>query len=134
MIHAFFEQATQAASAATNTGGSYSPLLITFFVLGGIFAFLFLAFVICQLFVFPILRKKKMEKDEETKLALLKKIKPGDEVLLASGIFGEVTEKQGQIYFIKIADKTVVKVNRNYIIGYFNEKIAQEVHANKKGK
>ncbi|TNK83937.1 preprotein translocase subunit YajC [Mycoplasmopsis pullorum] len=123
------------AESNTNTSSTsawaYAVQNIGVWVLGGLIL-IYLIFVIA---VFPYLRKKRYEKDQKRKEELIASIKVDDEVLLASGMFGIVKEKQGQILFVEIADNTVVKVNKNYILGFYNEDIAKRLKSKtKKGK
>lgn len=93
-------------------------------------ALIFLYFVLTIVFV-PIIKKRKDDKNLKKRWELYKSLKPGHEVLLAGGIFGEVVDKQGEIYFIEVAPQVVIKINRNYILGFFDQEIANKINDKK---
>ena len=55
-------------------------------------------------------RKKQTEQE-----ALLKSLKAGDRVVLASGIYGVIEGIEGADVYLRIADKTKIRVQRSAI-------------------
>ncbi len=88
----------QAASAQPSLFEAFLPMALVF----GIFYVL----------VIGPSRKKQADQDK-----LLKSLKTGDRVVLASGIFGVVEGVEDAVAYIRIADKTRIKVQRSAIAG-----------------
>ncbi|EFF41520.1 preprotein translocase subunit YajC [Mycoplasmopsis alligatoris] len=99
-----------------------------------VFCSLIALYIIFMLVVIPVLKKKKDDKNFKKRMKLYQELKPGHEVFLASGVFGELVDKQGEIYFVEIAPKVVIKVNRNYILGFFDQEISQKINEEKTKK
>ncbi|ADE19381.1 probable preprotein translocase, YajC subunit [Mycoplasma crocodyli MP145] len=98
-----------------------------------VFCALITLYIFFMMIIIPILKKKKDDKNLKERVKLYQELKPGHEVLMASGVFGELIDKQGEIYFVEIAPNTVIKVNRNYILGFYDQEIATKI-ANQKNK
>lgn len=67
--------------------------------------------------IFYVLVIAPSQKKQATQEALLKNLKPGDNVILASGIFGTVESADGDTVFVRIAEKTRIRVQRSAISG-----------------
>ena len=66
-------------------------------------------FVLIFMYIFTIRPQRVKERKH---LEAVSKLKKGDEVLLDSGIYGEVFSVDKEIVMVKIADKVVVKVHQ----------------------
>ncbi|MFD3445938.1 preprotein translocase subunit YajC [Microbacteriaceae bacterium 4G12] len=76
--------------------------------------------VIIFLLVFvaiPIKQQKKMKKDHEFHREFLDKLLVGDKVLLSSGMYGVVRNKETNAYHIEIAQNVLVEVAPQFIVG-----------------
>lgn len=65
--------------------------------------------------IFYVLVIGPSRKKQERQDALLKGLKAGDKVVLASGIFGVIEGLEGSIAYVRVADKTRLKVQRTAI-------------------
>lgn len=86
----------QAAPAQPSLFEAFLPMAIVF----GIFYVL----------VIGPSRKKQQEQDK-----LLKALKAGDRVILASGIYGVIEGVEESVVYIRIADKTKIRVQRSAV-------------------
>lgn len=75
--------------------------------IGGMFVF-----VLIFMYLFTIRPQKIKEKKH---LEAVSKLKKGDEVLLESGIYGEIFSLDKETIMVKIADKVVIKVHQRGI-------------------
>jgi preprotein translocase subunit YajC len=75
-------------------------------------AFLPMAIVFGIFYVLVIGPSKKKQERQD---ALLKNLKAGDKVVLSSGIFGVVEGLEGEVAYVRVADKTRLKVQRTAI-------------------
>jgi preprotein translocase subunit YajC len=75
-------------------------------------AFLPMAIVFGIFYVLVIGPSRKKQSDQEK---LLKALKAGDRVILASGIYGVIEAIEGSDAYVRIADKTKVRVQRSAI-------------------
>lgn len=75
-------------------------------------AFLPMAIVFGIFYVLVIGPSRKKQAEQEK---LLKALKAGDRVVLASGIYGVVEGVDGSDAFVRIADKTKIRVQRSAI-------------------
>jgi preprotein translocase subunit YajC len=91
-----FFAALQAAPAQPSLFEAFLPMAIVF----GIFYFL----------VIGPSRKKQAAQD-----ALLKSLKAGDRVILASGIYGVIEGVEESVVYVRIADKTKIRVQRSAV-------------------
>lgn len=71
----------------------------------------------------PFLRYRNRKNDKESYLQFQNKLKIGDFVLLSSGIFGRITQMNSEKYSIEIADKVIIQVIPQAIIGIDKERI-----------
>lgn len=75
-------------------------------------AFLPMAIVFGIFYVLVIGPSRKKQTEQET---LLKSLKAGDHVVLASGIYGVIEGLDGADAYVRIADKTKIRVQRSAI-------------------
>ena len=66
------------------------------------------------MYVFSIRPQKIKAKKQEEELSRLKK---GDAIILISGIYGEIQSVESDVFMVKIAEKTVIKVSQQAIRG-----------------
>lgn len=71
----------------------------------------------------PFLRYRNRKNDKESYLQFQNKLKIGDFVLLSSGIFGRIMQMNSEKYSIEIADKVIIQVIPQAIIGIDKERI-----------
>lgn len=74
--------------------------------------FLPLVLMMAAMYFFLIAPQRKKQKEHEKMLAALGS---GDEVLLASGIFGEITGKREDRFVVRIADGVKVEVAKGFV-------------------
>lgn len=77
-------------------------------------AFLPMALVFGIFYVLVIGPSRKKQSDQDK---LLKALKAGDRVVLASGIYGVVEGVEAAVVYVRIAEKTKIKVQRSAISG-----------------
>ncbi|MDX2187875.1 MAG: preprotein translocase subunit YajC [Opitutaceae bacterium] len=102
-INAFLDSASLFIAQATPApapGGS--PLM----------TFLPLVLMMAAMYFFLIAPQRKKQKEHEKMLAALDS---GDQVILASGIYGEITNKKEDRFVVRIADGVKVEVAKAYI-------------------
>ncbi|MEO8501593.1 MAG: preprotein translocase subunit YajC [Vicinamibacteria bacterium] len=75
-------------------------------------AFLPMAVVFGIFYVLVIGPSRKKSAEQES---LLKSLKAGDHVLLASGIYGVIEGIEGSDVYVRIADKTKIRVQRSAV-------------------
>jgi preprotein translocase subunit YajC len=75
-------------------------------------AFLPMAIVFGIFYVLVIGPSRKKQADQE---ALLKALKTGDRVVLASGIYGVIEGVEESVVYVRIADTTRIRVQRSAV-------------------
>lgn len=95
-MHSVYFATLQAAPAQPSVFEAFLPMAIVF----GIFYVL----------VIGPSRKKQADQDK-----LLKSLKAGDRVLLSSGIYGVIEGVEETVAYVRIADKTKIRVQRSAI-------------------
>ena len=75
-------------------------------------AFLPMAIVFGIFYVLVIGPSRKKQADQE---ALLKALKTGDRVVLSSGIYGVIEGVEENVVYVRIADKTRIRVQRSAV-------------------
>lgn len=75
-------------------------------------AFLPMAIVFGIFYVLVIGPSRKKQADQES---LLKSLKAGDRVILASGIYGVIEGIEGSDVYVRVADKTKLRVQRSAV-------------------
>lgn len=58
--------------------------------------------------------------------ALVQSLEPGDEVVLSSGIFGIITEVEGEILWLEVAQDLELKVLRSAVETRFGDEAAED--------
>jgi preprotein translocase subunit YajC len=82
---------------------------------GGGMASLFPLVAIFAIFYFLLIRPQ--QKKSKTHRMMLERLKKGDQVLTAGGVYGKITALADNIVTVEIADKVRVKVARQQIAG-----------------
>lgn len=75
-------------------------------------AFLPMALVFGIFYVLVIGPSRKKQQEQEK---LLKALKAGDRVILASGIYGVIEGVEESVVYVRIADKTKIRVQRSAV-------------------
>ncbi|MGB7473238.1 preprotein translocase subunit YajC [Trichococcus sp.] len=70
----------------------------------------------------PFLQYRNRKNNQESYLQFQKKLKIGDFVLLSSGIFGRITQMNDEKYSIEIADKVIVQIIPQAVVGIDKER------------
>jgi preprotein translocase subunit YajC len=84
------------------------------------FDFLIPVLIIFAVFYFVVFRPQQ-KKMKEHKM-LLDNLKPGDEVLTNSGIYGKIVNISGNIVHLEIAKDVRIKIDKSSISGTISEK------------
>lgn len=100
-----FESVAYAMGAAPQGGGEQGNPIMAFAPL--IIMFLIFYFLLIR----PQQKKQKEHKD------LLAGLKRGDYVLTNGGLYGRITDVDGDVMTIELSDNLEVKVNRGYVAG-----------------
>jgi preprotein translocase subunit YajC len=79
---------------------------------------LFLMLGMLVVFYFLLIRPQQKKAKEHK--AMVDALKPGDNVILHSGLFGRVAGIDGNVMKVEIAKGTEVRVLRNYVAGIAN--------------
>lgn len=82
-----------------------------------IFIVLIVTMFICYFIISPIIKYKGIQQNNEKHSEFLNKLNIGDKVVLNSGIFGTLKEKNEESYSIEISKGIVIKVLPSSIIG-----------------
>ena len=83
-------------------GGKEPPGLGPFTMIG------MMIFMFAFMYFFTIRPQRQKEKKHQEEVAKLKK---GDQILMESGIYGEIFAVENDAMLVKIADKTTIKVH-----------------------
>lgn len=89
--------------------------LIIIISMASLFALVFLWSVICV----PLLRRRQARKQEEMLNNTIAAFRPGDKILLASGIRALFVKQKGDVMHVKIASDVVIKVDKHAIMGVY---------------
>ena len=82
-----------------------------------IFIVLIIVMFVGYAIISSLLRYKGIQQNNEKHSKFLNELKIGDKILLNSGIFGELLEKNEEVYFIEISEGVIVEVLSSSIIG-----------------
>ena len=82
-----------------------------------VFIALIIIVFICYIIISPIIRYKGIKENNEKHLKFLNELNIGDKVLLNSGIFGTLKDKNEDSYSVEISKGIVIKVLSSSIIG-----------------
>ena len=83
--------------------------------------------ILIMLGVFYFLLIRPQQKRQKKHQALLKALKAGDEVITSAGIFGKISEIQGNTVTVEIAKNTKIRVMKHYVAGLANKDTEQEL-------
>lgn len=68
-------------------------------------------------FISPIINKKKMKEQEKVRDEYLSKLKPGDKVIIISGIYGIIKSINNNVVKLEISRGVVIEVDKDGIMG-----------------
>jgi preprotein translocase subunit YajC len=97
--------AAAAAPAAEKGNGGFLPLLGPIIIFG--------------VMIFFMIRSQK--KQAQKRQQMLERIKKGDQVVTAGGIYAKVIEVKDKTFVVEIADKVNVEISKSGVNGVFNE-------------
>jgi preprotein translocase subunit YajC len=79
---------------------------------GGIMGFMPMILMVVAFYFLLIAPQRKKQKEHQR---LLSELDTGDQVLLASGIFGEITNRKEDRFVVRIADGVKVEVAKSFV-------------------
>lgn len=94
---------------------SSSQYTIIIIVLASLFALMLL----WSMLLVPLLRRKAAKKQEDVLNNTVASFRPGDKILLASGIRALFVKQKGDVIHAKIAENVIVKVDKHAIMGVY---------------
>jgi len=106
-VEMFLEIAHAMAPAGGGQGG------------GGGFAAFIPLLLLFAIFYFILIRPQQKRAKEHR--IMLENLKRGDRVVTAGGLYGTITNLEGNVVTLEIADKVRVKVSKNSIAGLARE-------------
>lgn len=71
-------------------------------------------------FVSPMIHKKRMKEQEKTRDIYLSKLKPGDKVIIISGIYGIIKGINNNIVKLEISKGVIIEIDKESIMGVLN--------------
>ena len=89
------------ASAPASGGGGFNPSILLFYGL-----------IMAAMWFLLIAPQRKKQKDQQK---MISSLAAGDEILLAGGIFGEITSVRPDRLIVRIGDNTKVEVEKSFI-------------------
>jgi preprotein translocase subunit YajC len=113
----FFPSIAHAMGGAAQQGGQQGNPIAAFLPL--ILMFLIFYFLLIR----PQQKKAKQHKQ------LLSELKKGDYVITGGGLYGRITQTDGDVIYVDLGNDNVVKVNRSFISG-----LAEPIKEGKKSK
>ncbi len=85
----------------------------------GLLGALFPILLMLPIFYFLLIRPQKKQRENHQKMLL--SLSKGDEVITSSGIIGTIYEIEDRIITLTIADKTKIRILKNYISMKYNQ-------------
>ena len=83
--------------------------------------YLLIAFIIGMIFLYalaiPLAKKKSKKAHLQHQTDFQQALKVGDRVLMAAGIIGEIKELGGETMLLKIADQTIIEIDKMAVVG-----------------
>lgn len=83
--------------------------------------YLLIAFIIGMIFLYaiaiPLAKKKSQKAHLQHQADFQQALKVGDRVLMAAGIIGEIKELGGETMLLKIADQTIIEIDKMAVVG-----------------
>lgn len=83
---------------------------------------LLVVLVILYVIVLPIAKKRYQGKQQDQQASFLEGLSVGDQVIMNSGIIGSITKIETYLFYVRIAENTVVRVDKHSVLGKFQEK------------
>ena len=71
-------------------------------------------------FVSPMIHKKRMKEQERARDIYLSKLKPGDKVIIISGIYGIIKGINNNIVKLEISKGVIIEIDKESIMGVLN--------------
>ncbi|WP_333959977.1 preprotein translocase subunit YajC [Clostridium perfringens] len=71
-------------------------------------------------FVLPMIHKKRMKEQEKARDIYLSKLKPGDKVIIISGIYGVIKGINNNIVKLEISKGVIIEIDKESIMGVLN--------------
>ena len=71
-------------------------------------------------FVSPMIYKKRMKEQEKARDIYLSKLKPGDKVIIISGIYGVIKGINNNIVKLEISKGVIIEIDKESIMGVLN--------------
>ena len=71
-------------------------------------------------FVSPKKKKKRMKEQEKARDIYLSKLKPGDKVIIISGIYGVIKGINNNIVKLEISKGVIIEIDKESIMGVLN--------------
>ncbi|MDM1006691.1 preprotein translocase subunit YajC [Clostridium perfringens] len=71
-------------------------------------------------FVSPMIHKKRMKEQEKARDIYLSKLKPGDKVIIISGIYGVIKGINNNIVKLEISKGVIIEIDKESIMGVLN--------------
>ena len=71
-------------------------------------------------FVSPMIHKKRMKEQEKARDIYLSKLKPGDKVIIISGIYGVIRGINNNIVKLEISKGVIIEIDKESIMGVLN--------------
>ncbi len=107
-LYCIFSQAAEAAPAAQQQGGSFTPFIIMLLFIGAMYFFM-------------IAPQRKRQKQHEQ---MLNELQTGDNIVTIGGIFGKITNKTDKTFTIKVSDNTKIEILKSAVSSKIGEKDA----------
>lgn len=71
-------------------------------------------------FVSPMIHEKRMKEQEKARDIYLSKLKPGDKVIIISGIYGIIKGINNNIVKLEISKGVIIEIDKESIMGVLN--------------
>lgn len=71
-------------------------------------------------FISPMIHKKRMREQEKAREIYLSKLKPGDKVIIISGIYGVIKGINNNVVNLEISKGVTVEIDKESIMGVLN--------------
>ncbi|MGG7208257.1 preprotein translocase subunit YajC [Clostridium perfringens] len=71
-------------------------------------------------FISPMIHKKRMKEQEKARDIYLSKLKPGDKVIIISGIYGVIKGINNNIVKLEISKGVIIEIDKESIMGVLN--------------
>lgn len=78
---------------------------------------IFALYPIIMSFIAPIINKKKIKEQEKLRDEYLSNLKPGDKVIIISGIYGIIKSIKDNVVKLEISKGVIIEVDKDGIMG-----------------